>query len=76
MLRALTRRAAVGFVSRLDPEVVRRLGLHPFDSFDAGVRWLAERTGSSSEVACVPYANVTHVRGASSGVPRTGRAST
>lgn len=61
MLRSLLRRATIGFVSRLDPDLVRRLGLHPFDSLDAGLRWLSDRLSPASRVACVPYANVTHV---------------
>jgi len=60
MLRSVLRRARVGLVSKLDPAVVRRMNLQPFDTVDAGVRWLSEEVPRRGRVAFVPYANVTH----------------
>jgi len=61
MLRHLVRRAEVGMVTAIPPERVRRLGLHPLDSLEAGLRWLSDRVPPGARVAYVPFGNITHL---------------
>jgi nickel-dependent lactate racemase len=60
MLRAFSRVARVALVSGLPPGVVRRLGLEPMATVEAGVAWLRAQTAPGARIGVVPFANVTH----------------
>ncbi len=70
MLRAVLRSARVAFLSGLEPSLVRRLGVEPVGTLEAGLAWLCERTPKGARVAFVPYANVTHATVAGPGSSR------
>jgi len=61
MLRRLARASEIGVVTAIPADLVRRLGLHPLESLEAGLSWLGERVRSGAHIAFVPFGNVTHL---------------
>jgi len=58
MLRQLVRRAEIGLVSALPPDVVTGLGLQPLACIEEGIRWILGRFPGDFTYLVVPHASV------------------
>jgi lactate racemase len=58
MLRALSSTVNVALLSKLPPDVVTRLGLHPVASMEEGIGWIRAGCGHNIRYAVAPFANV------------------
>jgi nickel-dependent lactate racemase len=58
MLRSVLSELNVALFSKLPPDTVSALGMHPVSSLEQGVEWLNRNCGRNFSYAVAPYANV------------------